>query len=107
MPLGSDVEQEVHHVAVMHDVFLAFSAHLPGFLGTGFALVGDEVFVGDGLGADEATLEVSVDDARRLGGGVAGVDGPGTDFLDASGEVGGEAKELVTEERLLIVCTRA
>ena len=31
-----------------------------------FAAERDEVVVGDGLGADEAALEVGVDDARRL-----------------------------------------
>jgi hypothetical protein len=49
----------------LHDVFLAF-ARLAGFLGAGFALEGDVVVVGDGLGADEALLEIGVDDAGRL-----------------------------------------
>src|SRR5690606_8228835 len=45
--LGSDVEAEVHHVAILDDVFLAFQAPFAGFLGPGFALVLDEVVVGD------------------------------------------------------------
>jgi hypothetical protein len=28
-----DVEQEVHHVTILHHVFLAFGAHLASFLG--------------------------------------------------------------------------
>src|SRR5690606_8605951 len=37
----SDVEAEVHHVAVLDDVILAFQTPLAGFLGAGFALVLD------------------------------------------------------------------
>ena len=65
---GSDIEQEVQHVAVLDDVVLAFGAHLAGFLGALFALVLDEVVEGDGLGADEAAFEVGVDDAGGLRG---------------------------------------
>jgi len=38
----SNVEAEVHHVAVLDDVVLAFQAPFAGFLGAGFALVGDK-----------------------------------------------------------------
>ena len=64
---ASDVEQEVHHVAILDDIFLAFGAHLARVLGALLALEGDEVVEGDGLGADEAALEVAVDDACGLG----------------------------------------
>ena len=64
-----DVEPEVHHVAVLDDVFLAFLADLAGFLGAALAVERDVVVVGDGLGADEALLEVGVDDAGGLRGG--------------------------------------
>ena len=64
----SDVEEEVHDVAVLNDVVLAFGAHLAGFLSALFTLEGDEVFVGDRLGADEAAFEVGVDDAGGLRG---------------------------------------
>src|SRR5690606_14505766 len=52
----SNVEAEVHHVAVLDDVVLAFQAPFAGFLGAGFALVGDEVVIGDHFGADKAFL---------------------------------------------------
>ena len=74
---------------------LPSSAHLAGFLGAGFAVQRDVVVVGDGLGADEALLEIGVDDAgglRRLG---ARVDGPGARFLRPGGEIGAEAEQLV------------
>src|SRR5690606_33225479 len=35
---GSDVEQEVQHVTVLHHVFLALRPHLAGFLGALFTL---------------------------------------------------------------------
>jgi hypothetical protein len=94
MNLELDVEQEVQHVAVLDDVFLAFGAHLAGFLGAGLALVGDEVVEGDGLGADEALLEIGVDHAGGLRRGVALVDGPGAHFLDPGGEVGLQAEQV-------------
>ena len=60
---------------------LAFGAHLAGFLGALFALVGDVVLVGDGLRADEAAFEVGVDHAGGLGRGGADRHGPGAHFL--------------------------
>ena len=62
-----DVEQEVHDVAVLHHVFLAFHAqHAVGAAG-GFAFVAHVVGVGDDFGADEAAFEVGVDDTGSLG----------------------------------------
>ncbi len=66
----SGVEPEQHHVAVLDDIFLAFVARLAGFLGGDFAAERDIIVIGDGLGADEAALEIGMDDAgglRRLG----------------------------------------
>ena len=62
----SRIELEQHHVAVLDDVFLAFVARLAGFLGGHFAAERHEIVIGDGLGADEAALEIGVDDAGRL-----------------------------------------
>jgi hypothetical protein len=56
----------VQHIAFLDDVVLAFQAQLAGLLAPGLALVFDEVVVGDGFGADEALLEVGMDDAGRL-----------------------------------------
>ena len=39
---------------------------LAGIARAGLAAAGDIIVVGDGLGADEAVLEIGVDDARRL-----------------------------------------
>ena len=56
----SDVEQEVEHVAVLDHVLFSLGAHLARLLGAVFALVGDVVIEGDGLGADEAALEAEI-----------------------------------------------
>src|SRR3546814_10276110 len=56
--LRSHVEAKVKDIAVLDDVVLALGAHLAGLLGAGLAAAADEVVVGDGLGADEAALEV-------------------------------------------------
>src|SRR5690606_19356740 len=92
---ASDVESEVHYIPVLDDVFLAFQAPLAGFLGAGFAVVLDEVIIGDHFGANEAFLEISMNHAGALGGGGADLDGPGADFLDPGGEVGLQVEQLV------------
>src|SRR3546814_1029903 len=68
----SDVEAEVQHVAFLDPVFLAFQAQAAGVAGAGLALVLDEFVVADGFGADEALLEVGLDDGGGLGGGQIG-----------------------------------
>src|SRR5690242_2285401 len=47
--LPLDVEAEVNHVAVAHDVVFALGAHLPGFLRALLAPVRDVVVVADDL----------------------------------------------------------
>ena len=56
----------MHHVAVGDLVVLAFESQLPGLARAGFAAGRNLIVVGDGLGADEAALEIGVDRARRL-----------------------------------------
>src|SRR3546814_12556534 len=77
----SDVEEEVQHVAVLDDVFLAFLAQPPSRGGAGFALVLDEVVVADRLGADEAFLEIAVDHPCRLRCGGTALQLPSAHFL--------------------------
>src|SRR5436309_1679810 len=84
----SDVEAEVHHVAVADLVLLAFRAQLAGFARAGLAAEAYVVAEGDGLGADEALLEIGVDDAGGFGRAGADGDGPGAGFLGSGGEVG-------------------
>ncbi len=65
--MGLYVEAEQHDVAVLDDIVLAFGAEFTRLAGRRLATERDIVLVGHGLGADEAALEVAVDDARRLG----------------------------------------
>ena len=46
------------------DVVLAFQPQLAGVARAGLAVAGDVVVIGDGLGADEAALEIGVDRRR-------------------------------------------
>ena len=60
------IEPEVHDVAVLHHIFLAFQPEFAGLARAGFAVAGDIIGIGDGFGADIALLEIGVDDAGRL-----------------------------------------
>src|SRR5205085_6859271 len=69
--------------------------HLAGILGALLAATGDEIGIGDRLGADKALLEIAVDDAgglRRLG---AARDRPGARLLWAGREEGDQIEERV------------
>ena len=57
----SDVEEEVHDVAVLHDVLLALDADLAHVAARLFGAQRHVVVVLDDLGADEAAFEVGVD----------------------------------------------
>ena len=60
---------------------LPSSRILPASFAPCLARAGDVVVVGDHFGADEAVLEVGVDDAGGLRRGRADVDGPRAHFL--------------------------
>src|SRR4051812_6602188 len=62
----SNIESKMDHVAIAHDIVLAFETHLAGFLGALLALVSDVIVERDHFGADESFLEIGVDDAGRL-----------------------------------------
>ena len=89
LPDASDLD-----VAVDDDIFLAFVARLAEFLGLHLA-IGDVVLVGDGLGANEAALEVGVNDTGRLRRLGALHDRPGAGLLRADGEIGLQAQQPV------------
>ena len=82
-----DVKSEVHHVAIMHDVFFPFDAHFACVFRALFAFAFDEIIEGDDFGANKAAFKVVVDDGGGFGGGVTFVDGSRADFFYASGEV--------------------
>ena len=63
---GSDVEKEVTDVAVLHHVFFTLDTQFPRFPDGLFALIGDEIFQGVYFRPNESSLEIGVNDARRL-----------------------------------------
>ena len=85
----------MHHVAVGDHIVLAFEPHLAGIARAGLAAERHIVVVGDGLGADEAALEVGVDDAGRLRRAGAARHGPGPRLLRTGGEIGDEVEQRV------------
>src|SRR5262245_34306840 len=93
---NSDIEAEVHDVAFLHDILLAFEAEPAGFPRACLPLVGAVVIVRGRLGADAAALEVRVDDAGGLRRGRPGAHGPGAHLLRPRGEEGQEAEQPVS-----------
>ncbi|ABU76745.1 hypothetical protein ESA_01487 [Cronobacter sakazakii ATCC BAA-894] len=92
----SDVEQEVHDIAIFDDVIFAFGTHFTGFFRALFAFVSDEIVISDGLRADKAFFEIGVDFTRRLRGGGTDRNGPGAHFFHASGEIRLQVQQRVT-----------
>ena len=82
----SDLEAEVHDVAFLHDVILAFESPPARFLRALLAIAGDVVVVGDDLGTDETRREIRVNLARSLRRRRARAYRPGADLLLAGGE---------------------
>src|SRR5216684_4996342 len=83
------------YVAVLDAVVLAFEPKLAGVARARFAVQGDVVVVGDGLGADEALLEIGMDHARRLRRRGLAAHRPGARLLGADREEGHQVEELV------------
>ena len=64
--MPSHIKQEMHHVAVLHHVFLAFGAEQSLFAGSGKGTEFDQAVVIYHFGADKAALDVGVNLSRRL-----------------------------------------
>ena len=62
----SVVKPEMHHVAIGDDIVLAFQPEFARLARAGFAFARDIIGIGDGFGADEALLEIGMDDAGGL-----------------------------------------
>ena len=82
----------MHHIAFLDNVFLALQPQFPRFLGARFALVREEVIVGDHFRPDEAALEVGMYDSSRAGSLGATLDRPGANFLNTRCEVGDQTE---------------
>ena len=77
---------DVHHIAVLHDVVLAFEAQSAFGAGVGFGARFEQLVPANRFGADEVFFQIGVDGAR--GFDRAGADGncPGAAFVFAGGE---------------------
>src|SRR5262249_27870054 len=93
-PRCLDIEPVMHDIAVVDNVLPAFEPHPSGFLRPVLPAVPDVIVERDHLGADEAALEVGVDDARGLRRRGADAYRPRADLLLACGE-----ERLESEER--------
>ena len=85
----------MHYVAVLHHIVLALAAELSGGAAGRFAAQLHEVLILDDFGADEALLEVGVDDSGRLGRLVAHLYGPGAALVASGGEEGLQVEKRV------------
>src|SRR5258707_11536955 len=94
--VASGRKPEMHDVTIGDHVFLAFEAQPPGLAGARLAAERHIVVICDGLGADEAALEISMDDARRLGRLGAAGDGPGFRLLGSCREIREQAQKTVS-----------
>ena len=90
------VKQEVHDIAVLNQVVLAFGADKACFFGGVPATMLQEVGVAKRLGADEAPFKVGVDHAGALRSLVACMECPGAAFLFTCGKEGAQPENLVT-----------
>src|SRR5882672_6196117 len=95
-PVASGRKPEMHDVPIGDDVFLAFEAQPAGLAGARLAAERHIVVIRNGLGADEAALEIRMDDARRLRRLGAAGDGPGFCLLGPCGEIREQAQETVS-----------
>ncbi len=57
----------MHHIAIGDDIFLALQPQFPRLARAAFTLERNVILIGDGLGADEALLEIRMNDAAACG----------------------------------------
>jgi len=62
------VKPEMHDIAVLYDVFLAFQTPFSGIFCPLLAFVGNKVGIGNYFGADKAFFKVGVNHRGGLGG---------------------------------------
>src|SRR5947207_13113564 len=93
---GSDVESEQHDIAVLHDILFSLRAHNTFLARALPPTVRNEVVVADRFGADESSLEVSVNHARGNRSRIAAVNRPRADFRVTRGEIRLQSKQMIS-----------
>src|SRR5581483_9818715 len=86
---------DVHHVAVLHYVFLAFQAQRAAGARSGFGARVEQRIPANGFSADEVMLEVGVDCAGGLRSLRADRDRPSAALVFACGKKADQAEQLV------------
>ena len=86
----------MHHVAILHDVVLAFQPELARIARARFAVAGNIIVIGNGFGADETMLEIGVDHASALRRFRSPRHRPGACFFRADREESDETQKIVT-----------
>ncbi len=76
----------MHHVAILHDVFLAFEAEPAFGLGVGFRARLQKLVPVDDFRADEMLLQVRMDDPGGILRARVALGRPGTTFVLTYGE---------------------
>src|SRR5262245_66347262 len=84
----SEVEPEMHDVAVGDDIVPAFQAQPTGIACTSLPAESHIIIISDGLGTNEAAFEVGVDNSGGFRGAGPLGHRPGARLLGADGEVG-------------------
>ena len=83
-----DIKPEMHHVAFLQDVFLAFEPPATCIFCALLTIACDKIVEAYDFGSDEAFFEIGMDYSGCFWGRIADPDSPGTDFLHAGSEVG-------------------
>ena len=68
----------MHHISVLHDIFLTLYTHLSGSTYSRLRLIFDKIIVADNLGTDKTLFKIRVDNSGRLGCLISFVNRPGT-----------------------------
>src|SRR5699024_7712205 len=99
---GLDVKAKFHDIAVLHQVVLTFKANLPFCLSFGHRTGVKQVCERYDLGANEASLEVSVNDPGSFWSGIALIDSPSARFFWPCGQVRLQAQRFKTNSIKLV-----
>ena len=86
----------MQHVAILHNVVLAFLPEFPRFFCALLALAGDEIIIRHGFGANEAAFKIRMNHSGGLRCGAMAAHGPRAHFLDTRRKVRDEVQQGVT-----------
>ena len=93
--LWLNIEPEVHHVAILHHIFLAFYAQPSIFAAGSLAFIQHEVGIGDHFRFDKAFFKISMYHAGSLRCFPSCMYGPCPHLLHTCRKVGGEVQQLI------------